>query len=347
MFRWFKKHFIPHKGNGHQPYFLRTRTIRAVVACVLLLELGSFVIPSLLISTPLIGSVLPSVLTDLTNQQREVEHLSTLVVNPLLNRVAALKAKDMADKGYFAHTSPEGKAPWYWFTLVGYSYESAGENLAVDFTDSTDVTLAWMNSPTHKANILKNAYTEIGTGIATGTYQGKKTIFVAQVFGKPVLNVSAHEVSKILSTPVTLAESDRHVSSTSISSLKNTSTHAQVAGATTDAMSGTEGTSRSQTLSTNPAQAYAGTTLFEQYATSPRHLVNSIFVALGALVLFALVAKVCIRIDKKHPILVTNGFATLALLFGIYSVNIYVAETKMTTTTSFASFHGEVFDSAQ
>jgi len=189
MFNWFKKHFVPHVGNDHQPHFLRDRNIRNLVVIVFAIELIVLLIPSVPILNPssngFTAAVLPSVLDDLTNQNRQAQHLAVLSVNPLLNKVAELKAADMAGKGYFAHVSPDGKAPWYWFKQVGYNYEYAGENLAVDFTDSQDVTRAWIDSPTHRANIMKNAYTEIGTGVATGTYQGRQTIFVAQEFGKP------------------------------------------------------------------------------------------------------------------------------------------------------------------
>jgi hypothetical protein len=58
-----------------------------------------------------------------------------------------------------------------------------------DFDDSEDVEKAWMNSPTHKANILNNRYTEIGISTAIGTYKGEKTTFVVQMFGTPKKSV--------------------------------------------------------------------------------------------------------------------------------------------------------------
>ena len=61
-----------------------------------------------------------------------------------------MKAQDMATLGYFAHVSPDGKTPWYWIEKVGYDYQYAGENLAINFSDSKDVTNAWMASPLHK-----------------------------------------------------------------------------------------------------------------------------------------------------------------------------------------------------
>lgn len=188
MFFWFNKHFIPHKKNDYRPHILRMHNIRNIIMLVIFLEIFSFLIPTLthINRTENMATVLPAVLADLTNQERQSQNLQTLTVNPILNKAAEMKAMDMAQYGYFAHTSPEGKTPWYWLKQVGYQYQYAGENLAVNFSDSKDVTIAWMNSPTHKANIEKGNYTEVGTGIANGIYEGKKTIFVAQLYANPI-----------------------------------------------------------------------------------------------------------------------------------------------------------------
>lgn len=138
-----------------------------------------------LMSSPQIAAVVSSVLVDLTNGDRAANNLGTLKVNPQLVAIAQAKANDMAAKGYFSHISPEGHDPWYWFKRGDYAFEYAGENLAVDFTDSGEVERAWMNSPSHRKNILDPNFTEIGIATAVGTYQGRTTIFVAQAFGKP------------------------------------------------------------------------------------------------------------------------------------------------------------------
>lgn len=134
---------------------------------------------------PQVAAVISSVLVELTNSDRTARGLSTLTVSPVLTAVAEAKAKDMALKGYFAHTSPEGLTPWYWFKENNYKFLYAGENLAVDFTESYDVERAWMNSPTHRANIVGTQFTEIGIATAQGTYQGRPTTFVVQVFAAP------------------------------------------------------------------------------------------------------------------------------------------------------------------
>ena len=191
MISWLKRHFIPHEGNGHRPHILHRKNAAQLVGVVLLFELALFILPGLnfagFVNSLNLGAVLPGVLSTLTNEKRLAENMPQLLENPLLMQSAQLKAEDMATKSYFAHTSPEGKTPWYWLKQVGYSYAYAGENLAVNFVDSEDVTEAWMNSPTHRANIVSGAYTEIGTGIATGVYKGNNAVFVAQVYGRPAL----------------------------------------------------------------------------------------------------------------------------------------------------------------
>jgi hypothetical protein len=134
---------------------------------------------------PNVAAVISSVLVELTNTDRLGGGLAVLSVNPVLVEVAQAKANDMAAKGYFAHTSPEGLTPWHWFKEGGYKFVYAGENLAVDFSESTDVERAWMQSPTHRANIVGTQFTEIGIATAQGTYQGRPTTFVVQVFATP------------------------------------------------------------------------------------------------------------------------------------------------------------------
>jgi len=142
-------------------------------------------------SAPIKSPIATSTIISLTNKDRETLGLKTLINNPTLEKAAQLKAEDMAKNGYFAHTSPEGKNPWYWFKKVGYLFSYAGENLAVKFSTAEDVERGWMNSPTHKANIVNKNYSEVGIGIAYGTYKGEQTIFVVQLFGTSVSKIVA------------------------------------------------------------------------------------------------------------------------------------------------------------
>lgn len=149
-----------------------------------------------LVSSNQYASVLAGVLVDLANGDRAQNDLHTLTMNPVLVAAAQAKADDMAAKGYFAHVSPEGVEPWHWFEKAGYNFDYAGENLAVDFSDSGDVERAWMNSPTHRDNILNDHFTEIGIATAEGSYQGHPTTFVVQEFGSPSDSTASARVSE-------------------------------------------------------------------------------------------------------------------------------------------------------
>jgi len=135
-----------------------------------------------------LSAVLPGEVIALTNVERSTAGDSQLTENPALALAAQNKANDMAAKGYFSHTGPDGKEPWVWIKQAGYSYQYAGENLAVRFDESADVVRAWMASPTHRANIVKPVYTEIGIGTANGMYEGSPATFVVQYFGTPIAN---------------------------------------------------------------------------------------------------------------------------------------------------------------
>lgn len=132
-----------------------------------------------------LSAVYAAVLVNLTNQNRLAANVSELKISPILEKAAQMKADDMATKGYFAHNTPDGKTPWYWFEKAGYKYIFAGENLAVNFENNEDVERAWMNSPQHFWNIMNPKYTEIGIATSTGVYKGRTAVFVVQMFGKP------------------------------------------------------------------------------------------------------------------------------------------------------------------
>ncbi|MEK9186711.1 MAG: CAP domain-containing protein, partial [Patescibacteria group bacterium] len=205
MKRLLKKYFIPHPENDHQPHFLRHKTTRILAGALVVAELLFILQIAVIIpNSGLFALILPNVLVDETNQSRSGGQLSFLKPNPLLEQAAALKAQDMAVKGYFAHNAPDGKTPWYWFNQVGYSFLAAGENLAVNFNDSKDVVNAWMRSSAHRANVLNNNFTEIGIGVAEGQYQGRTSFFVVQLFGRPAPKKSANQLALLPQNPALL-----------------------------------------------------------------------------------------------------------------------------------------------
>lgn len=121
-----------------------------------------------------------------TNKNRIQNALAPLTENSLLTTSANQKAEDMLTRQYFEHTAPDGKTAGDLITATGYIYLREGENLARgDFKTDTELVDAWMASPGHRENILRSGFTEIGIGIARGTYQGQETYMVVQHFAAP------------------------------------------------------------------------------------------------------------------------------------------------------------------
>lgn len=176
---------VPSKDNDYKSKFLQSK---ALLYCVVLLLALKIVIILVSINVPpniFFADITKSVLENLVNQTRQSIGLPTLVNNEKLSQAAQLKAENMIQYQYFDHTSPSGISPWFWFSKAGYNYKYAGENLAIGFYDSEEVYNAWLNSPSHKANIVNPNYKEIGTAVLSG-FGPNNTIIVVQEFGSPL-----------------------------------------------------------------------------------------------------------------------------------------------------------------
>jgi uncharacterized protein YkwD len=179
--------FIPHEKNNHRALLLQPAFLSFFIFLYLLNQ--SFLRTISLVKPGVLGyssEITSQQIYDLTNDQRQKAGLPLLHYNPTLSESATKKAQDMFKNNYWAHNSPSGTTPWDFFKAVGYQYSVAGENLAKDFYDNDSVMKAWMNSPTHKANIVSPKYQEIGIGVANGILNGVKTTLVVQHFGTPL-----------------------------------------------------------------------------------------------------------------------------------------------------------------
>ncbi|MEI6494922.1 MAG: CAP domain-containing protein, partial [bacterium] len=241
-----------------------------------------------------LASVVSGSLVDLANADRAAERMTPLKQNRLLSRAAQLKAEDMARRGYFSHKSPEGLDPWVWFKKVGYNFLYAGENLAVNFYDSSDVQRAWMNSPTHRENILKNEYTEIGIGIAKGFYNGRETVFVVQFFGKPFSLRDLY--SSTGGVPALVEGSNRLPNVAAVGSLST-------------------------------AAVYYSS-FFDRLVSSPRAVANTIYIILSIIVTIALLLKVFVKVKVQHPDLIANGLLLLIILGSLIIMNQYLSDGR-------------------
>jgi len=103
----------------------------------------------------------------LVNQQRATAGCHPLTANASLNTLAQNFSDDMAARGFFDHTDPDGHTPWDRAKALGIS-NLGGENIARGQADAQAVMTAWMNSPGHRANILNCDYTTLGVGIHFG-----------------------------------------------------------------------------------------------------------------------------------------------------------------------------------
>lgn len=309
MISWLKKNFIPHTGNGHRPHILRYSSILIILAIILFLEIFSFIIPTLthLSTTGQMAAVLPAILANLTNEERQTQNLKTLTVNPSLNEAATMKAADMATHSYFAHTSPEGKTPWYWLLQVGYQYQYAGENLAINFSDSKDVTSAWMASPTHKANIVKTNYTEMGTGMASGIYEGHETVFVVQIYANPVPKVFQ---------PIKNKKNDIEKVKEVVSATKTEVTN--VLGAET--VAATE---------IGLSKPIKNSTFWQNLLASPRNTMNVVLYIIFIIITTALLLYIFIKIRNHHTDIIKNGLMILAIIGLIFTINYYLSHKDM------------------
>jgi hypothetical protein len=124
----------------------------------------------------------------LVNEARSANGIGKLEKNDKLVEAAKKKAEDMFKDGYFAHTSPAGVAPWYWFDESDYDYIYAGENLAINFKNAQDQQNAWMKSDLHRKNILNDKYEEIGVASMRGMISGNISVITVQMFGTSVKN---------------------------------------------------------------------------------------------------------------------------------------------------------------
>lgn len=175
---------LPHRTNNHKARVLHVDALFVYVIGFLVFNLFLRVVHQ---QYPTVLGYATDIHTEqllsATNQKRVEAGLQPLVMNEELSQAAMLKAQDMFAKGYWAHNSPDGKTPWDFIISSGYQYTLAGENLAKNFSNSTGVIDAWMASPTHRANIVKDGYREIGFAIVNGKLNGEETTLVVQMFG--------------------------------------------------------------------------------------------------------------------------------------------------------------------
>lgn len=366
MLEWLKDHFIPHEGNDHKPHMLRVRLSMLVLALMLAVE-GFYLLNTLYIlpRSDYFAAILASVLVEQTNEKRYENALATLSVNDKLVLAAQMKANDMAARGYFSHNTPDGRTPWYWFREAKYDYSAAGENLAVNFADSKDVTEAWMRSPTHRANIMNGNYTEIGIATARGTYKEREAIFVVQMFGKPsllakemtvrpetvivpppapspeqVAGASAKVNMKSAETPVAptppapkapekLAMDTRPIEEKAPEVLPEPVPEGAPSRSTT-VVAGAEigGTASEEAAPLSTHSIAPHVSFWEALLASPRQAVTIFQLIIAMFIAVVLLLAIFIRIRIQHPQLIANGLLLIAIAIVLVFLNTTINFTQ-------------------
>ncbi|MBI3115588.1 MAG: hypothetical protein HYZ09_03830 [Candidatus Kerfeldbacteria bacterium] len=190
--------FIPHPGNDHQPHALRPRSLVSIAVAVVAIKVLVTGLLFAIYPTPgFFSSATVERFLTLTNSERTTAGLEPLTVSSKLAAAAEAKATDILQYDYFAHTTPSGKKFFQWIQDQGYRYSTAGENLALDFADADVAHNTLMASSGHKANILSEKYQQIGLAVQSGTFDGRQTNVLVQLFAAPV---------KVQSRPIASAE---------------------------------------------------------------------------------------------------------------------------------------------
>ena len=290
-------YFFPHERNNYRPHLFSAVSVAVLVFAIVVFEAGYLVQTKFVfLKTDFLASVLPGALVALTNQDRAVNGLAGVSEDSRLN---------MAAKGYFSHVSPDGKDPWYWLNQVGYEYSYAGENLAVNFSDSENVENAWMESPTHRANIVKREYTRVGFGTANGMYEGKETTFVVEFFAAP----AAAKVA-VAAPAASSVTGEASVSPTTVQVLGTQVTGAENFGAAAAA-----------------APVPAESSWLARLLASPLQMLITIFTVLFAIIGAAFAIAVLERVKLQHPSVLIGGTLLLTLIGTAMLVSFELAGT--------------------
>ena len=315
-------YFFPHKRNGYRPHFFSVKSVVFIVGTVLLLEAGYIAQVKLVFpNTNFLASVLPGVLATLTNEARAASDALALSRNAQLDKAAQLAADDMAAKGYFAHVSPDGKDPWYWLNQAGYLYSYAGENLAVNFSDSDALQNAWMASPTHHANIVKPEYTEIGFGMAQGVYEGKETTFVVEFFATPATAGTNGRETPPVAVVQKPAATATQAGETGTVLGTETPSAVTVTQPQPEAVAVTEQPPVQEAREIPNAVRTTQSLWFDRLLASPLTVAEIMLAILFMLVALLVIIATLRRYSFPHPQVMLGGALLLALSFGLLALN--------------------------
>lgn len=122
---------------------------------------------------------------DAVNAARREKRLRPLFLDPRLNLAAQRHAEAMRDRGFYGHDTPEGLTARDRVLGAGYAPRAVGENIAEGQFTVAEVMNGWLNSPAHRHNILEPRFTQLGVGLAIGSFDARYRLLWVQDFGVP------------------------------------------------------------------------------------------------------------------------------------------------------------------
>lgn len=307
--------FLPRLSNNQRSRLLHPAGLSIIVGIFLLnnsLRMLVNNIPGYVLGFA--SSITIDQVIEQTNQERTKAGLTTLTQNPQLTAAAFAKAQDMFSKDYWAHVSPTGTQPWSFIKNQGYSYQYAGENLARDFSNSSEMMNAWMGSASHRENILNAKYREIGIAVVDGTLEGIETRLVVQMLAvgtsTPVAQTKPQTPPTVEKPVVEEITEELFVEETEI---------------TDNIPIELEETDFGKTPVQEPQPQYAGTSLLETHeistkgmnVISPKLITQTFGIILVALIIGTLTLDWVVSHKKKAVRLVGKNWAHLTFL-GIF-----------------------------
>lgn len=116
----------------------------------------------------------------LANEERRKAGVAPLRFSAELQSAAVIMAEEMTRK--YSHTRPDGTK---FSTVLPDGKYTLGESIACGSSTATKVVELWMNSPGHRANILRSDYTELGVGYMYNENSGYRHYW-GQLFRRPM-----------------------------------------------------------------------------------------------------------------------------------------------------------------
>jgi hypothetical protein len=175
-----KYYLIASEENDYEPWIMKP-----IALAIFMIIIWSLRILGPTITTFAQSSIDPADLMNRVNLERTQRFIPSLTHDSRLTSAAVAKSNDMIARSYFAHINPDGNYIWPTIETAGYTpYLALGENLAMDFSSASAVVQAWMDSPTHRSNIVNTIFQDQGMGSVFGLFSpGHNSVLITNTFG--------------------------------------------------------------------------------------------------------------------------------------------------------------------